>query len=258
LTPEFMQQLKDIGFKDVSFDDAISFKIHGITPQLANEFRNAGFKDASMDDLVACKIHGVTPQYVKSFEAVGIKNLDLDDAVAFKIHGVTPEFVKSLKDNGYSIDTDDVLNKKIKGSNKGGSRSFNNTVKPNVKVDLGNLDIKLGDLNINIDEKAIEKTVEKAVNSAVSGSPMGGFMRLLVENGHVSLNKQVIIKGNKNWLSVGGKKLDDATFQKYRQQVEVKYGKPLSNEFRFGFEGKILNLKGDDLSVKGSFETDDN
>jgi beta-lactamase regulating signal transducer with metallopeptidase domain len=255
LTPEFMQQLKDMGYKDVSFDDAISFKIHGITPQLASEFRNAGFKDASMDELVACKIHGVTPQYIKSFEAVGIKDLDIDDAVAFKIHGVTPDFVKSLKEKGYSIDSDDVLNKKIRGvNNKGGSRSFNNTAKPNVNVDLGNLDIKLGDLDIKLDEKGIEK----AINDGVSSSPMGGFLRLIVRDGLVQINEEVVVKANQNWLSIDGKKIDEATFQKYRKEVEAKQGRTLSKNFRFGFEGKILGSEGDKLRIKGSIETDDN
>ena len=255
LAPESMQQLKDMGFNDVSFDDAISFKIHGITPQLASEFRNAGFKDASMDDLVACKIHGVTPQYIKSFEAVGLKNLDLDDAVAFRIHGVTPDFVKSLKEKGYEIDADKVLEKKVRGgNNKGGSRSFNNNDKSNFDINLGDLNINLGDLKI--DEKAIEKTIEKAVSSAVSGSTMGDFMKLLVKDNLVKLNKKVVIKANKNWLSVDGKKLDDAQFQKYKKQVESKHDKPLSKDFRFGFEGLILDLKGDILRIQGSIETD--
>jgi beta-lactamase regulating signal transducer with metallopeptidase domain len=255
LTPESMQQLKDMGFNDVSFDDAISFKIHGITPQLASEFRNAGFKDASMDDLVACKIHGVTPQYIKGFEAVGLKNLDLEDAVAFRIHGVTLDFVKSLKEKGYDLDADKVLEKKIRGgNNKGGNRSSSNIAKPNVDINLGDLNINLGDLKI--DEKAIEKTIEKAVSSAVSGSTMGTFMKLLVKDNLVKLNKKVVIKANKNWLSIDGKKLDYAQFQKYKNQVESKHDKPLPKNFRFGFEGLILDLKDDNLRIQGSIETD--
>jgi beta-lactamase regulating signal transducer with metallopeptidase domain len=257
LTPEFMQQLKQSGFTDISFDDAIGFKIHGVNGDFVKGFKDMGFKDASMDDLMACKIHGVTPQYLKSFEAAGIKNLDIDDAVAFKIHGVTPDFVKSLKEKGYDIEADEVLNKKIRGTNnKGGSRSFNNNNKPNVDINLGDLNINLGDLKI--DEKAIEKTIEKAVSSAVSSSPMGSFMKLLVKDNLVKLNKKVVIKANKNWLTVDGKKLDDAQFQKYKTQVESKQERPLSKDFRFGFEGLILEVVGDNLRIKGSIETDDN
>ena len=87
---------------------------------------------------------------------------------------------------------------------------------------------------------------------------MGAFLKLLVKDNLVQFNKEVIVKANKNWLSIDGKKLDDAIFQKYRQQVESKNGKPLSNQFRFGFEGKILGLEGDSLSIKGSIETDGN
>ena len=249
LTPDYMQQLKQSGFSGISFDDAISFKIHGVSPQYVKEFKDLGYKDLSMDNIMACKIQGVTPQYLKSFEAVGLKNLDIDDAIAFKIHGVTPDFVKSLKEKGYDIDADDILNKKIRGSSdRGGKRSLGNVKEPS------DININLGDLNINIDEKMIENTV----NSAISGSPMGNFMRLAVKDGLVKLNKQVIIKGNKNWLSIDGKKVDDAVFQSYKKQVESKNGNSLSNNFRFGFEGKITDLKGDKLSIKGSIETDGN
>jgi beta-lactamase regulating signal transducer with metallopeptidase domain len=255
LTPEFMQQLKQSGFTDISFDDAIGFKIHGVSGDFVKGFKDMGYKDISMDDVMSCKIHGVTPQYLKSFESVGIKELDIDDAIAFKIHGVTPDFVKSLKDKGYEIEADEVLNKKIRGiNNKGGSRSFNNTVKPNADINLGDLNINLGDLKI--DEKAIEKTIEKAVSNAVSGSTMGTFMKLLVKDNLVKLNKKVVIKANRNWLSIDGKKLDDAQFQKYKNQVESKHDKPLPKDFRFGFEGLILDLKGDNLRIQGSIETD--
>lgn len=119
LTPEYMQKWKQSGFSNMSFDEAISFKIHGISTDFVKSFKDAGF-NVPMEDLVACKIHGVTPQYIKSFEAVGLKNLGIEDAVAFKIHGVTPEFVKSLKDKGYEIDSESVLDRKIRGAD--GSR----------------------------------------------------------------------------------------------------------------------------------------
>ncbi len=254
LTPEYLQKLKDSGFKDITFDDAIGFKIQNVSPELVKGFKDAGFKDLSMDDFMACKIHGVTPQYIKSFEAVGLKNLDIEDAISFKIHGVTPEFVKSLKDKGYEIDSENVLDRKIRGnSSRGGGNSFGGN-NPKVNVNLDKIDLKLDKINVNIDEKAIEKSVGKAV----SGSSMGAFLKLLVKDNLVQFNKQVIVKANKNWLSIDGKKLDDAIFQKYRQQVESKNGKPLSNQFRFGFEGKILGLEGDSLITKGSIETDGN
>ena len=117
-----------------------------------------------------------------------------------------------------------------------------------IKIQLDKTNIK-----VDIDEEAIEK----AVSTGISSSPMGNFLKLLVKNNLVDLNKKVVVKANKNWLSIDGKKLDDATFQKYRQQVEAKNG-TLSKEFRFGFEGKILSLKGEDMSLKGAIETDDN
>lgn len=244
LTPEYVQKLKQMGFSNLSFDDVISSKIHGISTESVKNFRDAGYTNISMEDLMACKIHGVTPQYIKSFEAVGLKNLEIEDAVAFKIHGVTPEFVKSLKDKGYEIDSESVLDRKIRGA--GGSRGGGNSFGGNINMN--------NNIKINIDEKAIENAAAKAV----SNTSMGSFLKLLVANNLVQLNKEVVIKANKNWLSIDGKKIDDSIFQNYRQQVEAKNGKPLSDDFRFGFEGKILSKEGESLKIKGNIEAKGN
>ena len=63
--------------------------------------RDLGFKDLSIDRLVEFRIHGVTPEFVKAWSDLGYKNLDADDYVTMRIHGVTPQLVKELSDLGY-------------------------------------------------------------------------------------------------------------------------------------------------------------
>jgi beta-lactamase regulating signal transducer with metallopeptidase domain len=264
LTPEYMQQLKQSGFSDISFDDAIGFKIHGVSGDFVKGFKDMGLKDISMDDVMSCKIHGVTPQYLKSFESVGIKNLDIDDAIAFKIHGVTPEFVKSLKDKGYEIEADEVLNKKIRGiNNKGGSRTYgsgnsfsiptprpmptpnqtphpNVKVNPNINVDLGDLDVKLD--NLSFDEK--------------EGKAHSWFLKTLKDDGFIKLNKPVSIRFREKGLTIDGKNLDDAIFQKYKKGAESQLGKKLKSNFRYIFDGTIKNIREDGVELDGSMVID--
>jgi beta-lactamase regulating signal transducer with metallopeptidase domain len=264
LTPEYMQQLKQSGFTDISFDDAIGFKIHGVSGDFVKGFKDMGLKDISMDDVMSCKIHGVTPQYLKSFEAVGIKNLDIDDAIAFKIHGVTPEFVKTLKEKGYEIEADEVLNKKIRGiNNKGGSRTYgsgnsistptprpiptpnptphpNVKVNPNINVDLGDLDVKLD--NLSFDEK--------------EGKAHSWFLKTLKDDGFIKLNKPVSIRFREKGLTIDGKNLDDAIFQKYKKGAESQLGKKLKSNFRYIFDGTIKKIMEDGVELDGSMVID--
>jgi hypothetical protein len=251
-----------MGFKDLSPNKIVEMKIHGVTADFIKGFTAMGYKDTPLSKIVELKIHGVSPDFIKGFTDMGFKDLSLSKAVECKIHGVSPDYIKRMQEKGFkNLDLNEYIRLKIYGfgDSNGGARSFNNTVKPNIhlndiNVDLKDLNINLGDLKIDIDEEGIQK----AISEGVSASPMGGFLKLLVKDKRVSLNKQVVVKANRAWLKVDGQKLDDAVFQQYRKQVEAKDGKPLSKDFKFGFEGKILNLNGDALTLRGSIETDDN
>jgi beta-lactamase regulating signal transducer with metallopeptidase domain len=262
ITSEYVKSVADMGFRDLSASKLVEMKIHNVKADFIKGFNEIGYKDIPVNKIIELKIHGVKVETIKELNTMGFKEIPLSKVIETKIHGITPDYIKRMQEKGYkNLDLNEYINLKIQGfgSSNGGSRNFNTTVKPNIKlgdikVDLSKMDINLGDLKIDIDEGAIEKVVSEAI----SGSPVGGFLKLLVKDNHVKLNKQVVVKGNRNWLSVDGKKLDDAVFQQYKKQVEAKEGEVLSKEFRFGFEGKVLDLKGDKITTKGSFETDDN
>ena len=169
-----------------------------------------GFKEVSLSKAVEMKIHGVTPQYIKQMQEKGYKNLDLDEYIRLKIHGF--------------------------GRSSGGSRNFNN-----IQENLNNL------------KESLQQSIIAEGNSD-KDSPFGSFMKLLVKDGLVQLNKKVVVKCNRSWLSIDGEKLADSQFQNYKKQVEAKIGKPLNKNFRFGMEGVVFELKGDDISMKGEFE----
>jgi beta-lactamase regulating signal transducer with metallopeptidase domain len=111
----YISQLADAGYADLSVDDLISFKIHGVTADYARTLQNAGFKP-NPAELVSMRIHGVTPEYAQALKAGGFANLTIDQLVSGRIHGVTPDAVEQLKGAGMGALTfDDVVSARIHG-----------------------------------------------------------------------------------------------------------------------------------------------
>ena len=100
VTPEYIHEMRSLGFRDIDDDDLIATRIHGVTPQYIRETRAAGW-DLDLDELQATRIHGATPEFAAAMKRLGY-DLSQKDLVAFRIHGVTPEFIESMRKLGYS------------------------------------------------------------------------------------------------------------------------------------------------------------
>jgi beta-lactamase regulating signal transducer with metallopeptidase domain len=63
--------------------------------------QSAGLKDLTVDEIIALKIHGVTPDYIRALAAAGLANLRVHDYLAAKIQGITPEFIQGIRSHGF-------------------------------------------------------------------------------------------------------------------------------------------------------------
>jgi beta-lactamase regulating signal transducer with metallopeptidase domain len=96
----YIEGLQSAGLKDLTVDEIIALKIHGVTPDYIRELRAVGI-EASSPELVALKIHEVTPEYVRGLAAVGLGNLHVRDYLAAKVQGITPEFIQGIRSHGF-------------------------------------------------------------------------------------------------------------------------------------------------------------
>ena len=117
VTPEFVRQARELGFKDLSVDDMVKMRIHRVTPEYIKEIRDLGYKDATLDQLVKLRIHRVTADFIKAIRDLGYTNVSLDDYARMRIHGVTPEFIKEVRSMGFKadMDADEVIELAIHG-----------------------------------------------------------------------------------------------------------------------------------------------
>lgn len=114
ITPEYIREMRSLGFRDIDTDELVSSKIHKVTPDYVRRMRSAGWTDLSLDDLTSSSIHKATPEFAEEMKKLGYGNLDMDDLVSFRIHKVTPEFIRELRALGYDkIDADDLVSMRI-------------------------------------------------------------------------------------------------------------------------------------------------
>lgn len=130
VTPEYIREMRDLGFRSITNEEVVASRIHrvtpdyvrsmraagwnltlnelqntaihGATPEFAEEMKKAGYPDLDIQELVSFRIHRVTPEFIRDLRQLGYDKIDADDLVAMSIHRVTPEFIRELKDAGYS------------------------------------------------------------------------------------------------------------------------------------------------------------
>jgi hypothetical protein len=113
ITPEYIREMRSLGFKDIDVDELVATKIHRVTPQFVRDMRAAGW-NLSLDELQSSAIHGATPAFAEEMRKLGYGSLSHDDLVSFRIHRVTPEFIEELRKLGYDkVSADDLVSMRI-------------------------------------------------------------------------------------------------------------------------------------------------
>jgi hypothetical protein len=87
---------------------------------------NAGYTDISVDDIITLREHGVDPSYIKAMLGAGLGRLSVEQLVRLHDHGVRPEFVAAVVSSGLtaSVDVENAI------------QLFENGVQPEIMRDV--------------------------------------------------------------------------------------------------------------------------
>jgi hypothetical protein len=115
VTPAYVREMRAAG-RDLEFQEYVSTRIHGATPEFAEEMKKAGYPNLTHDQMVSFRIHGVSTKYIESMRKLGYDKLTPNQLVSMRIHGVTPKFIQELDAAGYAgIPVDKLVSMKIHG-----------------------------------------------------------------------------------------------------------------------------------------------
>lgn len=99
---DYIEELASVGYKNLSINQLVQLKTHGVTAAYVKSLRSLGLNDLSVNQISTMRIHGITPAYIEAMRAAGFAELTPSKLATFRIHGVTPEYVKTMRDAGFS------------------------------------------------------------------------------------------------------------------------------------------------------------
>jgi beta-lactamase regulating signal transducer with metallopeptidase domain len=101
-SPDLLDELQSLGYHDISVDQLIRCKEHGVTGEFIADLRKLGYKDLSLEKAVALVDHGVSTEFINSLHHMGYTDISLDMAVRLVDHGVTTDFIGSIRKLGFA------------------------------------------------------------------------------------------------------------------------------------------------------------
>jgi beta-lactamase regulating signal transducer with metallopeptidase domain len=134
VTTDYVRQLLAAGLK-LKVDEIVSFAIHGAEPAGIVEMQKLGYKLAP-DQIVTMQIHGLTPEFANQMKAVGYGTPTFDQLISFKIHGVTPEIAAEFKQAGVrELNFDKLVALQIHGADPANVKQIAALGYPNLTAD---------------------------------------------------------------------------------------------------------------------------
>jgi bla regulator protein blaR1 len=120
-SPDLLDELQSLGYHDISVDELIRCKEHGVTGEFIADLRKLGYKDFSLDKTIELVDHGVSPEFINSLTHMGYTDISLDMAIRLVDHGVTTDFISSIRKLGFASVS---LQKAIKLADHGVTSDF--------------------------------------------------------------------------------------------------------------------------------------
>jgi beta-lactamase regulating signal transducer with metallopeptidase domain len=107
----FLGGLTDAGYTNITVDEIIALKEHGVDPGFIKEMLAAGLGALKVKELIRLREHGVDPEFVAGLAKSGlIEDLSVDSAIRMRENGVDTEDIAAVRQLGFGpYPTDDVI-----------------------------------------------------------------------------------------------------------------------------------------------------
>lgn len=104
---DLLDALSNAGLRNLSVDDLVSIRDHGVTPELVRSAASY-FGHVKAEDLVYLADHGVGPQYIATLTTSGVRNVSPKEATLLMDHGVSAPLISAACAYFTHITADDL------------------------------------------------------------------------------------------------------------------------------------------------------
>ena len=111
----FLKSLVDAGYSDLSVEDVIELKQHGVTASYLSEMNSAGWGRLPTRQIIELRNHGITPAYVRALKEAGYGSASLREVIEARNHGVRPEHLREAKKLGSPLSLRQIIRLKQAG-----------------------------------------------------------------------------------------------------------------------------------------------
>jgi hypothetical protein len=119
ITPQFAAEMKSLGFGAMGLEDLVKARIFKIDGAFVREARAMGFESQSMEELVKLRIFKVTPEFLAEVKAEGLSDISIEEAVKLRIFKIDGDFIRQARASGRTdLDVEDLVRMRIHGKNR--------------------------------------------------------------------------------------------------------------------------------------------
>jgi beta-lactamase regulating signal transducer with metallopeptidase domain/uncharacterized protein (UPF0335 family) len=106
----FIEELSALGYSNLSIDDLIALRNHGVTPQLIRELKSHGFDKLSVKQLTRLGSTGITGQFIQDLKAASLEQLEVESLIRLTNHGIRPALIRELSNLGFNnLSADELI-----------------------------------------------------------------------------------------------------------------------------------------------------
>src|SRR5262249_7760890 len=104
--PRFVETMARRGYRFIApveetIREYLQTPVSGHQPDDVAELRRLGYTNLSVDELIKLKNHGVTPEFIEGLKNHGYGSLSIEQLLKLRNHGVTAEFIQRMKSQGF-------------------------------------------------------------------------------------------------------------------------------------------------------------
>jgi beta-lactamase regulating signal transducer with metallopeptidase domain len=102
LSPEYLRGMSQSGWEKLSAQKLIDLHSRGVDPEYAHAMKEAGFHDLNVLGVTDLRMHGVRPEYARQIHALGFGPYSPQQIIEFNAHGVPVELFRALQEAGFT------------------------------------------------------------------------------------------------------------------------------------------------------------